>query len=179
MLEDEHKLVERAKGGEPEAFGLLYDHYLPKIYRFILLKVGRREEAEDLTHQTFLRAWEHIEQYRSRGYPFSSWLYRIARNAVIDQYRKKLPDVSIDSLPPDLFVEKQQLGEIVELKMEWETILKAMNSLGGIEQDVLIMRFVDDLTHKEVAKAIGKSEGAVKVIQHRAIKNLKNIINND
>ena len=87
MLEDEHNLVARAKEGEAEAFGLLYDFYMPRIYRFVLFKVGRREEAEDLTQGVFLKAWEHVEAYESRGYPFSSWLYRIARNTVTDHHR--------------------------------------------------------------------------------------------
>jgi len=111
MLEDERNLVARAKGGESEAFGLLYDFYMPRIYRFILFKVDRREEAEDLTHQTFLKAWESIEKYESRGYPFSSWLYRIARNNVIDQYRRSNPRISIEDISPELLV-VEELQEI-------------------------------------------------------------------
>jgi len=176
MIEDEHNLVARAKSGEAEAFGLLYDFYMPRIYRFVLFKVSHREEAEDLTHQTFLKAWEHIEQYESRGYPFSSWLYRIARNTVIDGYRKSNPQISIENIAPELLVEEATQGEALEVKLEWDKLLKGLKALKGVEQDVLIMRFVDDLTHQEVAKAIGKSEGATKVIQHRALKNLKKVI---
>src|SRR3989338_7003410 len=90
MLEDEQRIVERAKGGEAEAFGLLYDHYLPPIYRFVLFRVSHREEAEDITHQTFLKAWEGIHRYSPQGHAFGSWLYRIARNAVIDAHRKRI-----------------------------------------------------------------------------------------
>src|SRR3972149_3397272 len=176
MLEDEHNLIARAKEGEAEAFGLLYDFYMPRIYRFVLVKVGHREEAEDLTHQTFLKAWEHIETYESRGYPFSSWLYSIARNSVIDHHRRSKPQVSIDELGDDILLEKETQGSGLDAKIGWDVMLEAIFRLKGIEQDVLIMRFVDELTHQEVAKAIGKTEGATKVIQHRALKNLKKLI---
>jgi len=176
MIEDEHNLVARAKEGEAEAFGLLYDFYMPRIYRFVLFKVGHREEAEDLTHQVFLKAWEHVETYESRGYPFGSWLYRIARNAVIDHHRRSKPQVSIDDLGPDILTEEGTQGKELDIKIEWSVMLESIFKLKDVEQDVLIMRFVDDLTHQEVAKAIGKSEGATKVIQHRALKNLKKLI---
>ncbi len=176
MLEDEHNLIARAKAGEAEAFGLLYDFYMPRIYRFVLVKVGLREEAEDLTHQTFLRAWEHIETYESRGYPFSSWLYRIARNSVIDHHRRSKPNVSIDNLGYDILADEKLQDKILDSKMDWDVLLEAIFKLKDVEQDVLIMRFVDDLTHQEIAKAIGKSEGATKVIQHRALRNLQKLI---
>jgi len=176
MIEDEHNLVARAKVGEAEAFGLLYDFYMPRIYRFVLLKVGQREEAEDLTHQTFLKAWEHIETYESRGYQFSSWLYRIARNTIIDSHRKSRPQVNIDDLPPNIFSEESRQETDLQLKMDWSAMLEAIFRLKDVEQDVLIMRFVDEMTHNEVAKAIGKSEQATKVIQHRALKNLNKLI---
>lgn len=173
MLKDESNLVARAREGEAEAFGLLYDFYMPRIYRFILFKVSHREEAEDLTHQTFLKAWENIEGYETRGYPFSSWLYRIARNTVIDGYRKSSPHISIEAISPDFLVEEGTQEREVESMLEWDKLLVCIRELKEVEQDVLIMRFVDDLTHQEVARAIGKSEGATKVIQHRALRNLK------
>ena len=87
MLDGEKRIIQDAVGGEASAFGLLYDHYQPKIYRFVLVKVGRREEAEDLTHQIFLHALQNIGSYEHLGFPFSSWLYQIARNQIIDHYR--------------------------------------------------------------------------------------------
>lgn len=176
MIEDEHNLVARAKEGEAEAFGLLYDFYMPRIYRFVLFRVSHREEAEDLTHQTFLKAWEHIETYEPRGYPFSSWLYKIARNAVIDNHRRSKPQLSIENIAPNLLIEEDSQGQEMEAKLEWDKLLVGIRKLKEVEQDVLIMRFVDDLTHQEVAKAIGKSEGATKVIQHRALRNLKKVL---
>ena len=177
MLEDEQNLIARAKEGESEAFGSLYDYYMPRIYRFVLLKVSHREEAEDLTHQTFLKAWERIEQYTFQGYPFSSWLYRIARNTVIDHHRKrKSIQVDIDYIPQELLASDDSPERDAESKIEWEKLLVTIKELKDIEQDVLIMRFVEEMTHREIADVVKKSEGAIKVIQHRALKKLKKII---
>jgi len=183
MLEDEKQLIEKACGGEPEAFGLLYDHYLPKIYRFVLLKVGQREEAEDLTHQAFLRAWEHIPRYNDQGFPFSSWLYRIAKNIIIDHYRafdKRKRDVDLEDVMEQLIdTESVTAEKNLDLKFDMEHLMKAIEHLKDTEQDVIIMRFVEDLPHEEVATHIGKSVGATKLIQHRALKNLKSILSSN
>jgi RNA polymerase sigma-70 factor, ECF subfamily len=176
MLEGEQKLVERAKGGDSSAFGLLYDYYLPRIYRFVLIKVGHREVAEDITHLAFLKAWENIDRYSYRGYSFGSWLYRVTRNTVMDHYRSSSPQIYID----DTFIEPEsdgpRPGENIDIKFESERIMTAMIKLSALEQDVIIMRFVEDLPTKEVAEAIGKSEGAIKLVQHRAIKKLKELL---
>jgi RNA polymerase sigma-70 factor, ECF subfamily len=173
MLEDEQKLVKQAQDGEVEAFGLLYDHYLPKIYRFVLLKVSHREDAEDLSHQAFLKAWENINQYDFQGYSFGSWLYRIARNVTIDHYRALRSETSTEDI--ELATESISL-ESLDLKIQWKELLICIKQLKEVEQDVLIMRFVEDLSLKETAEAVEKSEGAVKLIQHRAINNLKKIV---
>ncbi|MEK7195989.1 MAG: sigma-70 family RNA polymerase sigma factor [Patescibacteria group bacterium] len=176
MLEDEQNLVKKAQDGEVKAFGSLYDYYLPKIYRFVLLKVSHREEAEDLTHQAFLKAWENIEQYDFRGYSFGSWLYRIARNVTVDYYRGARLEVRVEDVSEVHLVKDNSLEEDVERSLEWQRLAESIKKLKEVEQDVIVMRFVEDLSLKDIAEAIGKSEGAVKVIQHRAIKNLKKII---
>ncbi|MDZ4346963.1 MAG: sigma-70 family RNA polymerase sigma factor, partial [Candidatus Binatia bacterium] len=98
MMEGEQNLVEDARRGDPEAFGVLYDYYLPRIYRFVLFKVSSKEHAEDITQYAFLKAWENIRTYRPQGHAFGSWLYRIARNAVIDHYRKRGPHLDIQEV---------------------------------------------------------------------------------
>ncbi len=176
MLDGEKSLVRNAVGGEASAFGLLYDYYQPRIYRFVLMKVGRREEAEDLTHQVFLNAWQNIKNYESRGFPFSSWLYRIARNGVIDYYRAAKPETSVEEINPDFFVAPALAEFDLHKKMELQKVRLAIQALDPTYQDVVIMRFVEDLSIKETAAALNKSEGSVKVIQHRAIKKLKELI---
>ncbi|OGY58784.1 MAG: hypothetical protein A3H06_01915 [Candidatus Colwellbacteria bacterium RIFCSPLOWO2_12_FULL_44_13] len=178
-MQDERELIQRSKEGEGEAFGLLYDLYLPKIYRFVLFKVNHREEAEDLTHQTFMQAWEKIGTYVHGDFPFSSWLYRIARNLVIDHYRKSKPTVSIETIEVSeervLSYEPSNAARL-DLEQEQAAVFRAIQKLTPSQQDVIIMRFVDELSLKETAAAIHKSEGAVKLLQHRALMNLKKLL---
>jgi RNA polymerase sigma-70 factor (ECF subfamily) len=176
MLDGEEKLIKSAITGESSAFGRLYDEYQPKIYRFILIKVGHREEAEDLTHQVFLKAWQNIATYEERGLPFSGWLYEIARNQVIDHYRTKQVHTPLDFLEDHLVAEdnhEQSLDRQISLKK----IRTLMSKLTPEQEDVLLMRFVDDLSVQEVSKIMKKSEGAVKLLQHRAIKRLRELLN--
>ena len=98
MLEGEENLIKGASRGNTNDFDTLYSHYVAPIYRFIYMKVTHRQEAEDLTHEVFLSAWQNITRYKSRGFPFSSWLYQIARNRVIDHYRLRKPNVGLDSI---------------------------------------------------------------------------------
>lgn len=180
MLEDERNLISRATGGEAEAFGRLYDHYMPMIYRFILLRVAEREEAEDLTHQVFLKAWQKIGGYSEKGLPFSSWLYRIARNSVIDHYRRTKPTANLeDEENSEELISKPDILDKLDLKSDAKRAFKAINTLKDSEKEVIIMRFIDDLPIKEVAEAIGKTEGAVKLAQHRALNKLRKILNED
>jgi RNA polymerase sigma-70 factor, ECF subfamily len=176
MLDGEEKLVGEAVRGNSSAFGELYDHYQPMIYRFIAVKVSRREEAEDITHQVFLSAWLNIRGYQHRGHPFSSWLYQIARNQVIDHYRAKKNDTPLDAIDPEYFVAPASAEFSVPMKLDMEVVRRAMGKLKPDYQDVIILRFIEDLPLKETAVAMKKTEGAVKLMQHRAIKELKKII---
>lgn len=175
MLQDESGLIARAQKGGRDAFGKLYDHYLPKIYRFVFLKVTNREEAEDICHQVFLSAWQNIHSYQEVGYPFSSWLYRIARNAVIDFYRTKkqhtdLEDV-VDLIPSDADTSAQ-----TEATLASERVLRAMARLNEDQRELLVMRYVEELDNKEIKSILGKSEGAIRILQFRAIKNLQRVL---
>ncbi|MBI4087278.1 MAG: sigma-70 family RNA polymerase sigma factor [Candidatus Liptonbacteria bacterium] len=176
MLDGEEKLIQDAIRGKASAFGSLYDYYQPKIYRFVLVKVGRREEAEDLTHQVFLNAWTNVKGYEDLGFPFSSWLYRIARNLVVDFYRTRRNEASLEKIDPEYFVVQASTQFDVADKMEMEKVRSAIARLKPEYQDVVMMRFVEDLPIKEVAEALDKTEGAVKLIQYRAIKELKTLL---
>ncbi|RME60544.1 sigma-70 family RNA polymerase sigma factor [Candidatus Parcubacteria bacterium] len=173
MEEEAHYILQAAKG-DSEAFGALYDRYHQQIYRFVYLKVSTKEDAEDITHQVFLNAWKQMRRYTYTGHPFSSLLYRIARNLVIDYYRAKKAQVSLEAaaeLPsndaPDVRVE-QQLAE--------RQVMRAIRLLKPDYQDVLIMRFIEELSIKEVAAILGKSEGAVKILQYRAMQRLRKLL---
>lgn len=177
MIDGEVKLIKDAVRGKASAFGLLYDYYQPKIYRFVLIKVGRREEAEDLTHQVFLNAWQKISNYKDLGFPFSSWLYRIARNQVIDHYRTKKQEVGLEEVDVEISTDFGLNEKSIDDKRQLETVMEALKNLREDYQEVLIMRFVEDLSVKETAAAVEKSEGAVKLMQHRAVKELKRVFN--
>ena len=178
MLDREKSIVSDAVRGEASAFGLLYDYYQSKIYRFIVLKVGRSEEAEDLTHQVFLNAWQNIKNYKGRGFPFSSWLYRIARNLVIDHYRTLKETASVDQIDPEYFAAPATIHFDIDNKSRIGEVRLAISKLDPDYQDVIIMRFVEELSIKESAEALGKSEGAVKLMQYRALKKLKESLGN-
>ena len=177
MLDNEEKLIKKAIRRDGDSFGALYDHYQPQIYRFVLIKIGKKEDAEDLTHQVFLNAWQNVVNYRLKGFPFSSWLYSIARNQIIDFYRSRKPVQSLEKIDPESLSEESREEENLGEKMDLEKVMGAVRHLKFDYQDVLIMRFVEDLSLKETAAAIKKSEGSVKLIQHRAIEQLKSLLN--
>lgn len=177
MIDGEKNLIENAIKGEAEAFGLLYDRYQPQIYRFIFIKVGHREEAEDLTHQVFLKSWENIDSYNFQGFPFSSWLYRVARNQVIDYYRTKKINLSLESIV-ELKTENPNT-KIIDDALDIEKVKKAISQLNPGQQDVIVLRFIEDFSPGETASILNKTETAVKLLQYRAIKNLKKILNHE
>lgn len=174
---EEHvKLTRKAIAGDSEAFGILYDCYQPKIYRFALLRVGSREDAEDITHRVFMKAWENIGKYEERGVPFGGWLYRIARNDIIDYYRTRKEEASIDSIDPEAFVAQHHPEADAENAIQLARVHKALFAIKPEYKDVIVMRFVEELSLKEVAHAMEKSEGAIKVMQHRAIGELRKLL---
>ena len=167
---NEKDLVHRAKAGDPEAFTALYDAYLSHVYRYVFFRVADDQTAEDITSQVFLRAWEHLKRYRQDG-SFLAWLYTIARNAVIDHYRTRKEVVPLnDALP--LPVEGPTLQERVELKVETEHVRRAMLRLTSDQKEVLSLKFMAGFSTEEIARHLGKREGAVRALQLRALRAL-------
>lgn len=172
---DELKLIKDAIKGEASAFGLLYDRYHVQIYRFVYIKTGHREEAEDLTHQVFLNAWKNIENYQHKGFPFSSWLYQIARNQIIDHYRTKKTNISLEAIE-EVETDEDSPHKKTEISFEIEMVKMAIPRLPDEQQDIIVMRFVEEMTPKEIASALKKPESTIRVLQHRAIKNLQKLL---
>lgn len=172
-MKDEEQLISKARGGDAQAFGKLYDTYVTRIYRFVFLKVSNKHDAEDLTHQVFMSAWESIGRFEFRGFPFSSWLYRIAGNAVIDFYRTSHSHLDIEAVPEERFAETPRIDLALDRTQELDLVKSVIPKLEPDQQNVLIMKFVDDLSNKEIAQALSKTEGAIRVIQHRALKQLR------
>lgn len=175
---EEEKLIKKAQKGENEAFAKLYDFYIEKIYRFIYIKTSNKSDAEDLTQQVFLSAWQSIKSFRYEGHPFSSWLYKIARNLVIDYYRKKKPqEIEFSELLFELEEVKVNFEKDFDKNLLIEKVKSVLKRLPVEQQDVIILKFIDNLSNKEIAKILNKSEGAIRVLQHRALKQLKNYFN--
>lgn len=176
MLDGELNLIKDAKKGDKEAFGKLYDHYIAPIYRFVLIKVTDKDEAEDLTHEVFLSAWQNLKNYRHQGFPFSSWLYQIARNRVIDHYRTKKQHTSLESITEDSEPAVAFAESKIEALLAMDHVKAAIQQLGDEQREVIMLKFVEDLSNEEIAKALNKTEGAIRLLQHRAVQNLKEIL---
>lgn len=169
FTDNEVKLVVRAIDGDSDAFSVLYGYYQDAIYRYIFVRIGNAVEAEDLTEDVFVRAWEALPKYRPTQHPFKSWLYRIAHNLIVDHHRKRRPvDLVDEELQPNPAMVSLP-EEIVELNQEAHVLATAIQRLDEEEQLVIILRFVEGMSHREVAEIIGKSEAASRVIQHRAL----------
>lgn len=176
MLDGEKNYIKQAQRGEKEAFAKLYEHYLPQIYRFIYLKVNNKSEAEDLTHEVFLNTWQNLKTFTQREFPFSSWLYRIARNEVIDFYRTNKKNIRLELVEEDFIKIAETESSNLDQSLELEKVKNLFQRLTQEQQDVLIMRFIEDLSPKEISAALNKSEGAIRIIQHRGLNELKKII---
>ncbi|MEK7554606.1 MAG: sigma-70 family RNA polymerase sigma factor [Patescibacteria group bacterium] len=176
MLEGEENIIRTAQEGDRPSFDALYEHYLSPIYRFIYMKVSHREEAEDLTHEVFASCWQNLPRYRSKGFPFSSWLYQIARNKVIDHYRVKRSTIPLEDVDAELVAADFGIERALENRFAIEKIRGALRTLTPDQQDVILMKFMEDLSHREIAAALSKSEGAIRLIQHRALNELRRLI---
>ncbi len=173
-VEEEQQLIRAAVAGDAEAFGALYQQNVNAIYRYVHQRVRNVHDAEDLTEQVFLKAWEALAGYRQQGNRFSSWLYRIAHNAVVDYHRRAKPTVPL-SLVNGNDRRLWQRNPVEELIQEEEVteLSAAIASLSDEQQQVLHMRFIEELDHREIGHTISKSAGASRMIQHRALAHLQ------
>jgi RNA polymerase sigma-70 factor (ECF subfamily) len=173
---DDRALIKRSIQGDSKAFETLYLRYLDKIYRYIYFRVGDEAQAEDMTEEVFVRAWEALPKYQLSESRFTSWLYTIAHNLLVDYFRRSNPVM----ISADDFARHPDPGELPERavgrKQEYEILAKSIQQLDDLEQQVLLLRFVEELSHREIAKIIGKSQTASRVIQHRALKALRTLL---
>jgi len=174
-VHDERTLIERAQAYETRAFAEIYERYYQGIYNFIYYRVSEEPLAEDLTAEVFLKAMEAIQSFTFRGIPFSAWLYRIANNLVIDYFRRqpKLPPVELEEMQ---IATEDSPGDAVEFGMTQRELQRALSCLTEEQQQVIILKFVDGLSNEEVAQILGKTEGAIKSLQHRALASLGRIL---
>ena len=171
-MQDEESLVRRAQQRETEAFAQLYEEYFDRIYRYIVLRMGNAMEAEDLTQRVFINALRAISSFKWKGVPFSAWLFRIAHNQVVD-YLRKVTKRTTDSLEEKVVISSSDPQSEVEHKLTMEQVLLATQQLTESQREVISLRFTSELPIAKVAKVMGKSEGAVKALQHSAIVALR------
>jgi len=175
--EEIENIVESAKKGKEEAFESLYKVYSDNIYRYLYYLLGNQDTAYDLTSQTFLKAYENLKSYRFKGYSFSAWLYKIAHNLAIDHFRKQQKEASGFS-EGSLRSAWAKAGEtnFEELVINRVTLEDALKNLTLGQRQVIILKFIEQMNNSQVAEILGKTTGAVKAIERRALSELKNIL---
>ena len=171
-LDGDAALVQAAKAGDAAAFGELYERYRDAIYRFCLARTGTSHDAEDLTSDVFVKALNSIDRYQDRGLPFAAFLYRIARNAAIDRSRTLKQPLSVDGLLQEP-ASKQNVELEAVFAVEKSILMDALTKLKSEHRDVVVMRFIEGYSALEVAQLLGKTEGAIRTLQHRALERLR------
>lgn len=165
-------LVEQAKQGNTSAFGVLYERYASKVFRFLLGRIGNRQDAEDLTTEVFVRVWKYIPKFNDQGLPFSSFVFQVSRNLLIDTYRKKHHDAFLEQDPPIPDIEATN-DEEINTGITLEDIRNGLNDLPEDYQTVLTLRFFNNFSPKEISEIMQRSEGAIRILQFRALTALR------
>lgn len=169
MPQSDLEIIKDCQKGNSEAFGLLYEKYINKIYNFIYYKTFSRENTEDLVSKTFFKALRNLEDFK--GENFSAWLYRIARNNVIDHYRTQKKDISLEEIwemSDDINREDN-----FDTKEKLEEVKKIIKDMKANQKEIILMRVWDGLSYREIADILGKSEASCKMMFCRATRELK------
>ena len=174
---DTKKLMLRAKSGDREAFGQLYAQFYVSVFRYIYLRVSDKKEAEDLAQEVFLKTYRSIDRYKETASDPLAYFFTVARNSVIDFYRKK-KEISLEGNEEILQVHdfKNDPEEEFNKNEAKEKMMRAINNLSEEQKEVVILKFINDMSNQEIARLLGKNEPAVRQIQHRALENLQKIL---
>lgn len=176
-LNDETALKLAAQGDQ-DAFGVLYERYVSRIYSYIYYRTGNQHDAEDLTARVFFRALRHVENYKDRGLPLSAWLYRIAHNLVANWHRD---NSRRNEVPLDEILLVRHGGDLPEVVLieneEKEKLLKVIHHLPADRQQLILLKFGEHLSNAEIGRVMGRSEGAVKSLYHRTLLSLRDDFN--
>ncbi|MBN1811506.1 MAG: sigma-70 family RNA polymerase sigma factor [Anaerolineae bacterium] len=178
MSDDETKLIQQAKQGDPAAFTEIYEQCQPAIYRYIFYQVGDAATAEDLTSEVFVRLVDKIDRFTYRGRPLLAWLYTIARNLITDHHRRVRQSQPLE-LEKQLIADAIDVEESIEDKLAQRRVIAAIARLTEEQRQVILLRFVEGLDNASTASILGKSVNAVKALQHRALAALRRILESD
>jgi RNA polymerase sigma-70 factor (ECF subfamily) len=171
---NEEDVLTRASQGDREAFGLLYERYIDRIFNYVYYRTGNLHDAEDLTARVFQRAMNHIKNYTDRGVPFSAWLYRIAHNLVANWHRdrSRRQEIPINDVPV-LPSKGDHPEKNLVRSQEQDALLRYIRRLPAERQHLLILKFVENMSNAEIGAIMGRSEGAVKSLYHRTLLALR------
>lgn len=175
----DNEALEYAISGDLDAFSLLYQRNINKIYTYIYYRTGNVHDAEDLSARVFHRAMRHIKNYKNKGVPFSAWLYRIAHNLVANWHRDSKRKQEVPLEDHEFFLGHVDLPETqIVSNQETELLLDSIRKLSDERQQLIILKFVEKLSNAEVAMIMGRSEGAIKSLYHRTLVSLRQILSN-
>ena len=175
---DVEALVNGAKHGDEASFAALYEHYFDRIYRYVSFKLRDPVEAEDVTGEVFLKMLESIHSFRWQGFPFSSWLFRIAHNMVVDHFRRKdkRPTVYLDEVSQSVGAYSWDVEGFIDRKLTLGEVYGAMSGLTDLQREVITLRFAGELSLAETAEVVGRKANAVKALQHVGLKKLRSLM---
>jgi RNA polymerase sigma-70 factor (TIGR02952 family) len=187
VIDDEHRetwlLVQQAQQGDGDAFGALYDRYVDMVFRFVYYRVNDRALAEDFTSETFLRALRRISSITYQGRDIGAWFVTIARNIVLDHMksaRRRLESPTADTIEPaDAAQTAPSTESAVLASLQSEQLMAAVAKLGDEQRECVMLRFVHGLSVNETASVMGKNDGAIKALQHRAVRKLADLVGGD
>ncbi len=168
-------IVDRAVDGDTEAFGRLYDIYADRIYRHIYYRTSNVDDARDLTQEVFTKAWQVLPKYKRTKTPFLGWLFTISHNRVIDYYRTKKYHAYLDN-EIDWGSQINNPENLIESAFTQQEVRKAILQLPEDQQQVILMSFIEGFEYPEIATALNKTEGNIRVIMHRGLKKMRNIL---
>jgi len=176
------KIITAARNYEHWAFEELYNRYADKLFRFLLLRVGDRTEAEDLVAMAFERVLHRIDTFKGKSVAsFSAWIYQVARNLLIDHYRRKskLETSPLENHRATVTDTSPSPAKRIETTETTRTLYDAISTLTPVQQQVVALKFFEGMSNAEIAAVVGKSEGAVKSLQHRALASLAKVMSNE
>ena len=171
MDNNEYQIIKECQGGSLESFGLLYDKYINKIYNYLYYRLPNQSIAEDITSQSFIKALKAINTYEPKKGSFSSWLYRIAKNNLVDYYRANKNNLNIDDIW--YLEDKSDIEASVDKSIKIDEIKKYLNNLKKEQREIIILRVWDEFSYEEISDIVGKSEASCKMIFSRSLKKIK------
>ncbi|HYM14264.1 MAG TPA: sigma-70 family RNA polymerase sigma factor [Dehalococcoidia bacterium] len=173
----ERERVDRARTGDQQALADLYDWYMPRVYRYAVARLGNTVEAEDLTEEVFLKMLGSIGDFRWKDVPFSSWLFRIAHNHVATHFRRTAQrGGATTAIPAQMIDWRHDIATTVEERITLEEVRRAAEQLPDAQREVIALRFAVGLSIADTARALGKREGNIKALQHKAVAKLQKIL---